>query len=247
MDWFVVKQGRLRYRGRLSREPYLAWLKTPEGAKALQAAAGTYRFGLFSTARARRRLWRALETAARTAAVRHAIDEEAAHFGITLAHVGYAPGLPRTHLALHRLVLVPRALVAARARTGVRMRLWHLSAFKAVDESVRAFFCEQLLVELDNAIDTAEPSAKRPVEAGEGWSCVGAERPYVWVDPLWAGEHWVGHVFMYEFPRSGLSRAQRRELDEAVAVLQKSVAMLSKLQRDTLVRLAADGLTTATA
>jgi hypothetical protein len=243
MSWFVVKQGRLKYRGRLSREPYLAWLKTPEGAKALDAAARKYRFRMFSAGRARRSLWQALDAAARATAVREAIEHEASRFGATLAQVSYAPGLPRTHVALHRLVLVPRALVAARARMGVRTRLWHLPAMAGVDESIRGFFCEQLLIELDSAVDIAGPSARRPVEAAEGWSCVGVDRPYVWVDPLWAGDHWVGHVFMYEFPRTSLSRAQRRGLDEAVADLQKSVALLSKLQRNALVRTAADGLT----
>jgi hypothetical protein len=247
MSWFVVKQGRLRYRGRLTRGPYLDWLKTPEGARALEAAARNYRFRPFSVARARGRLWRALDSAARTASVRKAIEQEAIHFGTALGQVSFAPALPRAHVALHRLVLVPRALVAARARMGVRMRLWNLPAFANVDESVRAFFCEQLLIALDSAIDDAAASAKRPVEAGEGWSCVGADRPYVWVDPLWAGDHWLGHVFMYEFPRDGLSRAQRRELDEAVSDLRKSVALLSKLQRNALVRTAADGLATATA
>jgi hypothetical protein len=245
MSWFVVKQGRPRYRGRLSREPYVAWLKTAEGAGSLEGAARKYRFRLFATGRARRRLWRGLETAARTAPVRAAIGEEANRFGTALGQVSFAPGLPRTHVALHRLVLVPRALVAARARTGVRMRLWNLPPLAHVDESVRAFFCEQLLIELDRAIELARPSAKRPVEAGEGWSCVGSDRSYVWLDPLWAGDHWVGHVFMYEFPRSGLSRAQRRALDEAVAGLQKSIALLSRVQRDGLMRTAADGLTPA--
>ena len=247
MSWFAARRGRLLYRGRLSRDSYLAWLSTGEGAARLHAVAAAYRFRAFAHARARRALWRPLAQAARLEPLRTAIQNEAAHFGVAMAEASYAPGLPRTHIALHRLVLVPRALAAARARTGVRLRLWHLPALAAVDESVRAFFCEQLLIEMDRALEAATPSAARPVPAAEGWSCVGADRPYVWVDPLWSGVHWAGHLFMYEFPRASLSRAQRHELDAAVSRLQQSIGSLSRLQRESLVRTAAGGLAPASA
>jgi hypothetical protein len=247
MSWFTVKRGRLAYRGRLSRDSYIAWLKTSDGAARLHASASAFRFRALAPARARRALWRPLELAARTEPLRTAIQKEAAHFGAAMAEASYAPGLPRTHIALHRLMLVPRALVAARARTGVRQRLWNLPALAAVDESVRAFFCEQLLIEMDRALEEAKPSAARAVAAAEGWSCVAADRPYIWVDPLWSGAHWAGHLFMYEFPRVALSRAQRKELDGAVAQLQQSIGSLSRLQREALVRTAVGGLTPASA
>jgi hypothetical protein len=242
MSWLVVNQGTLRFRGRLSREPFSAWVGTKEGADAVRSAAAGYRFRLMAAARARRGLWRSLEIAARSAPVRSALEEEALRFAATLAQVSYAPGLPRTTIALRRLVVVPRALVVARARMGVRERIWKLLAAAGVEESVRTFFCERLLIEADLAIEVARPSAKRPVVGADGWWCVGTDRPYVWVDPLWAGAHWVGHLFMYELPRAGLSRAERRDLDEAVAHLQTDLSSLSRLQRDALVRMAADGL-----
>ena len=128
---------------------------------------------------------------------------------------------------------------------GVRTRLWNLPGFAAVDESVKEFFCEQLLIDLDLALERAAPSASRPIAAADGWSCVGGHRPYVWVDPLWSGPSWSGHIFMFEFPRAGLTGAQRKELDAAVAHLQEGLTALSRLQRDAIVRRAADGLATA--
>jgi hypothetical protein len=245
MHWYFARKGRLAYRGRLTRGPLLAWLASEEGAKAVEAAARRYRYRLFAASRTRRRLWRELERASRHEDVRRALAEEADRFATVLGQASYAPALPRTQVALHRLVIVPRALVAARARIGVRTRLWNLPAFASVDESVKEFFCEQLLIELDLALERASPSASRPIAAADGWSCVGGHRPYVWVDPLWSGPSWSGHIFMFEFPRAGLSGAQRKELDAAVAHLQTGLTTLSRLQRDAIVRRAADGLAAA--
>ena len=244
MSWFVADRGQVKYR-RLTRQPFLDWLQTTDGAARLEAVRAAIRFRAFVKARARGRLWRPLEAAARTDALRTALDEEARRFGGALEDVCYAQALPRAHVALRRLVLVPRTLAVARARTGLRMRLWNLPALGEVDESVRAFFCEQLLIEMDRAVERARPSVRQPVIAGDGWSCVGTERRYVWVDPLFAGPHGAGHFFMYEFPRAGLSRGQRKELEAAVTRLQESIEYLSRIQRDALIRGAVDSLAPA--
>jgi hypothetical protein len=47
---------------------------------------------------------------------------------------------------------------------------------------------------------------------------------------------------MFEFPRAALTSAQRKELDAAVKHLQSGLTSLSRLQRDAIVRRAADGL-----
>jgi hypothetical protein len=242
MSWFDVKRGRLNYRGRVSRAPLTEWFSTKEGATRVAEAATSAGFRLFASARTRRALWKALDRAARSESVREALQVEADQFAKVLGQACYAPALPRMQVALHRLVIVPRALVAARARSGVRQRLWNLPPLETVDDAVRAFFCEQLLVQLDRAIERASPSASRPVQGADGWSCIGSDRPYVWVDPLWAGADWSGHLFMFEFPRTSLTGAQRKELDAAVRQLQQGLGGLSRLQRDAIVRRAADGL-----
>lgn len=242
MSWFTVKSGRLAYRGRVTRDPFAAWLATAEGAGRVQAAGAALRMGLFRTARARRRLWQSLERAARTSAVRTAVGQACEAFAGAMSHVCYAPGLPRTQVALHRLVLVPRVLVAGRARAAVRQPLWQVLPLAEVDDGVRAFFCEQLLIEMDRAIEAANPSPGRPVTATEGWACVGVARPFVWVDPIWSGPQWTGHLLLYEFPRTPLTRAQKKDLEAAMASLQEGIASFSRLQRDAIVRAAADGL-----
>jgi hypothetical protein len=45
-------------------------------------------------------------------------------------------------------------------------------------------------------------------------------------------------VFMYEFPRVGLSRRDRKTLESAIAEMSTSVSSLTKLQRNAMVRAA---------
>src|SRR6266568_4566863 len=68
---------------------------------------------------------------------------EASCYMDALASLCYADALPRAHVALHRLVLVPRAMVAGRAQAGVCERLSRLPALAGLDETLRRFFLDQ--------------------------------------------------------------------------------------------------------
>jgi len=237
LSWFRVADGRLAYRGRTTREPFAAWAETKEGTVAIGNLARQMRFRLFGRVRcARRRIWRDLDHVSRSEPLRSAIQAETDHFASAMTDLSYAEGLPRVQVALRRLVIVPRSLLAGLAREALRRRLWPL--LPDLDDLVRGFFCEQLLMEMDRAVDRARPSPSRPVHAGEEWSCVGVDTQYVWVDPLWSGPGWLGHVLMYEFPHDGLSRRERKALQRAIDDMQKSVKTLSRLQREAVVRMA---------
>ncbi len=242
MAWFRVASNRLRYRGRLSREPFSEWANTPEGADAIDARAKDTRLVIFPQSRARRRLWRELDVVARGEYVRKVIESEADHFASALVEASHAPGLPRRTVALHRLVIVPRSVVAARARTRLRKRLYQSEPLATVDPHVRDFFCDQLVRELDAAIGASRPSVARPVLTHDAWGCVGRDTEYRWVDPMFSGEGWGGHLLMFEFPRDGLSRKHRKEVEAAVHDLQESLSNISTLQRDAIIRIAVDGL-----
>lgn len=242
MAWFRVASNRLRYRGRLSKEPYAAWVRTSEGEAAIDARARQDRLYIFPRARARRRIWRDLERTARGDVLRAAIQTEADHFGRVVVEASHAPGLPRRTIALHRLIILPRTIVAARVRAGVRRRLFNSATLAALDARVRDFFCEQLVVELDSAVAEGRPSVFRPVQTNETWGCVGRDAECLWVDPMFSGPGWGGHLLMFEFPREGLSRKQRKEVDRAVHDLQTSLVHLSRIQRGAIVRMAVDGL-----
>jgi hypothetical protein len=237
VSWFRVRDGRLEYRGCITRDAYAAWTGSRVGLEAVARAARGTGFSLFGRSRsARRRIWRMLDTTSRTEPLASAMSAEAARYMEILATLAYADALPRAHIALHRLVLVPRAMTVGRAHAGVIARLGESPALGDLDEAVRAFFLDQMVVEMDTALRKAAPSPRRPVQAQDGWACVGDCAGVVWVDRVLAGPDGSGHVFMYEFPRAGLKRRDRKALETAIAQLAASVSSLSRPQRADLVR-----------
>jgi len=237
MRWFRVSNGRLEYRGRITREPFVRWTETKDGTAAIARVAAGIRFSLFGRPRAaRRRIWRALEDASRVESLVAAIRTEAARYMEVLASLSHSDSLPRVHIALHRLVLVPRAFIAGRARTALFERLGETPALAGLDESARIFFLEQLVKEMDAALQLGSPSPRRPIHAHDEWACVGVSKGLVWVDPLWAGADGTGHVFMCELPRTGLSRRDRKAVEAAIAGMAASVSSLSPRQRIAMVR-----------
>ena len=237
MRWFRVSRGRLEYRGRITREPFLRWTETKEGTAAIARVAAGIRFSLFGRSRAaRRRIWRALEDASRGESLAAAVKMEAARYMEVLASLSYSDTLPRVHIALHRLVLVPRALIAGRARAAVFARLGETPALAGLDDSARIFFLEQLVKEMDAALQIGSPSPRRPVHAHDEWGCVGVSKGLVWADPLWTGDDGTGHVFMCEFPRAGLSRRDRKAVEAAITGMAASVSSLSPRQRSAMLR-----------
>jgi hypothetical protein len=123
-----------------------------------------------------------------------------------------------------------------RAHAGVIERLGQAPALRDLDEAVRTFFLDQLVIEMDAALRKASPSPRRPVEAHDGWACVGDRTGVVWVDRILAGPGGSGHLFMYEFPHEPLRRRERKALETAIEQLTVSVSSLSRAERAALVR-----------
>jgi hypothetical protein len=247
MAWFRVASNRLRYRGRVSQEPYTTWAGTSEGAATIEARARQDRLYVLPLRRARRRIWRELERASRSEHLREAIQSETDHFTAAAVAASHAPGLPRRTIAFHRLVIVPRTLIGARARTALHRRLFTSETLATLDPHVRDFFCEQVIVEIDAAVAESRPSVVRPVLTQDTWGCVGYNNDYRWVDPMFSGPGWGGHLVMFEFPREGVSRKTRKDVERAADELQSSLANLSRIQRDGIMRVAVDGLPRLTA
>ena len=237
--WFTVKRGRLEYRGRVTRQPFAEWCATKEGVDAIARVAKEIRFSFVGRRRsATRRLWRALHAASRTEGFCAAIKAEPDHFLQAIADICYADALPRTHVALGRVVLTPRALAMGRARAGVFARLMTAPALADVDDAVRTFLLDHLVVEMDAALSQASPVPRRPVLAKDGWVCIGVRLGTVWAEPLWAGPYGSGHLFMYEMPRRKLTRREYKALDAAIDEIAGSVSTLSRTARDAMLRAA---------
>ena len=240
MSWFKISDGRVLYAGALSREPYAAWISTKAGSQAIDAVASGIGFRLFGRARAaRRRVWRELGDAVRSEDGRTALQAAADLYLSTMSTLAYASGLPRTTIGLRRLVLVPRALAAGRARPAITARLAECPAFAQRPLAERDFLFETALLQADAAIRGASPSVRRPIRAADGWTCIGADTRFAWVDQYWSGPGWSGHWFMYEHPKEPLSRSDRKAVERETTALHGSLATLSREHRQALVQLAA--------
>lgn len=236
MAWFKVSDGRVRFRGGITRRPFSEWAATPEGAAAVEVVARELRFALFGRTRsAKRRMWRELEDVVNTEQVKGILETTPDWYANAMTELAYAPSLPRVAIAMRRLVVIPRTMIAARGRSAINARLMISTAYGDLNESLRAFLCDRLVFEMDDAIRRAKPTVKRPVSAREAWACVALDEKFVWIDPLWSGTDWLGHVFMYEMPERA-SRKDRREIEAAIEQLQQSLPELSQVQRDGTVR-----------
>jgi hypothetical protein len=240
MAWFEVSDARLGYAGRIGRAPFAAWLGTAEGTKAIDAVASRLGFRLLGRQRAaRREVWRTLRRAAASGPLRSALDTAADAYMAAMIEIAYAAGLPRMQVALRRVVVVPRVMIADRARTRVSRHVLRSPGMPDVDEAIRAFFLDELILQMDEGIRRARPSPSRPIGAPEQWTCVGVETTYPWVDPYWSGPNWFGHVFLYEWPPAGLARRDRKSLEGAIVELQSAINALPRQRRHELVRAAA--------
>lgn len=240
MSWFAVKRGRLEYRGRITRPPFTRWCTSSAGRKAIARVAAGIHFSLLGRSRsAQRRLWRDLDAASRTPAFAAMLGAEPDRYLKILSDACYADALPRAHVALRRLVLAPRALIDGRAKADALARLGRAPALAGLDDDVRTFLLNQIVIEMDAALRGASPSPKRPVHGRDGWVCVGVRLGTVWLDPLWAGPDGTGHVFMYELPRQGLSRRDGKAIEAAMDQMSRDAASLPRLARDAVFRSAA--------
>lgn len=240
MSWFRVSGERFRYRGRITRDPFVAWTQTVDGTAAVASVASTMRLPICTYARARHRMWKSLDRAARSTSLKSVLQTEADRYMDVMASLSYAGSLPRAHVALRRLVVVPRTMILGRARPALYDRLRLANGLSGVDDLVRLFFYERLLTEMNRAFEQSNPSPQSPVRTHDEWACVGLDTKFVWVDPLWSGEEWTGHVFMYELPPMGLSRRDRKELEVAIEKTREQLKTLSRVQREGVVRSAVE-------
>ncbi len=239
MGWFKVNDGRVLCNGQISRDPFTAWIATPEGSAAIAAVAGGMGFRLLGKARAaRNQIWRGLLSALRSADGRVGLQASADLYGRALASLAYAQALPRTSVALQRLVLVPRAMVADRARAAISAQLGQYATFAERPAPEREFLISTVMAQIDEAIRRAKPTSRHPVRGHDEWVVIGADTNFQWVDRYWSGNGWTGHWFLYELPRNGVSRADRGAIERAVETMRASVHNLSRERRQALVRLA---------
>ena len=236
-EWVRCSRGRLIYT-RITRASFIAWADTPRGRATVAAVARQIRFGVFGKERAaRRRLWRGLASATRDAQVVALIQAEVAAYLGRLSQFAYADGLPCSGVNLHRLVVVPRVLLNGAAYRSVQASAGAHPAVASLEggESLREFFVLRLIREIHTAIAGAEPSPKQPLTAGDGWISVGLNTAFVWRVPFNAPT-WAGHHYVLELTRDPITRAMRKAVAERIRAFEASLASLSRLERNEILR-----------
>ncbi|MGE5242926.1 MAG: hypothetical protein ACM3SQ_01680 [Betaproteobacteria bacterium] len=231
--------GRLTYSGRFTRARFLAWLETPPGRAAVGAIAAHVRFTLVGRMRvARRRLWRELAAAARDGGVMAAVQRELDAYPARLGDLAFGDGLPRVVIDLRRLVVVPSVMINAAAYRGIERALRAQRAIAALEggDRLRSFFFVTLVDEIEAAVAHAQPSPGKPLAAGDGWASVGLNRTFVWRAALLDGPEWPGHHYVLELTREPVTRAVRKRVGGHIRDFETSLASLSRLDRNEILR-----------
>jgi hypothetical protein len=237
--WVRYSRQRFVYDGRISRAPYTRWIQTEQGRAVVRDRAGTVRFAIFGRQRAaRRRLWRALTTAAKDESVVEIVQREAQQYLKHLGDLAYSDGLPRDTVMLRRLVAVPTVLLNGNAYGALDTRLAAHHAFSGLEggDALRQFFILTLVDDLEACAVCAGPSIKSPVPAGRGWVIVGRNPSFDWKLPVLNEPAWAGHHYVLEMTREPLTRAVRKAVTMSMTAMEKALPALARLERNDILR-----------
>ena len=236
--WVRYRRGRVLYTGAISRRPFMAWLDTPGGRAVVDDAVSRLRLAFLARSRALRRVWRQLAAAAREPRVVVAIQSEMDAYLGRVREFAYSAGLPRLKVDLHRIVVVPRVLINGAAYGAIAKRLRAEREFMALEggDALRDFFVTTLVGDLDAAITATLPSPKHPLVVGRDWMSIGLDNAFVWRLPLLAEPPWDGHHYVLELTRDPVTRGLRKKAARGIEQMKESLAMLSRLERNEILR-----------
>ena len=237
-DLVRLRRSQVQYTGRVDRAAFLAWCDSEAARAPLGSIAEQIRFAPFGRVRAaRRRLWNDVTIAARSETVVHACHAEADDYLPRLDILVHAHDLPRIHVALHRLIAVPRLLANAPTDRRLDLTLGTEPAFATANgrTAVREWFISEVIGSVEWAVQQARPSLKTPLRAGDEWVVVGVDDRFEW-RPAISGINWTGHYYLFERTLQPTTRAVLKAAAAAMASLDSSLSSLSRLQRDEILR-----------
>lgn len=228
----------MTFTGRVPHAPFAVWTDSAEGRPVLEQVQSGVGFSLLGRKRAARRLvWRRLNEAARNETVAAAMQREVDAYLTRLGRLVYAHDLPRGNVGLRRLVVVPRSFVNAVAYRRIVAAIDGQLTLAEADrhESLLDWFVLLTINRIEAAIVGARPSPRQPLPAGKDWLTVGINERFEWGIPL-QGSAWLGHYYVLELTSEPLTRAIRRQIEEAIANLENSLPSLSRVHRNGILR-----------
>ena len=230
--------GRLEYTGRIARDPFAVWAESPEGLSAIDRVAAHVGFAFFGkTYSAQQQIWRQLTRTARTESVAAAVQREVDAALDRLDTFVFADALPGCTVDLRRLIVVPRLFVNGEAYRYIQHAFELQPAVRGLKggEALRRWFVTTVVDSFTAAVLAMRPSPRHPLPVGDEWTIVGIDEEFEWHVPF-NGPAWPGHYFLLEMTRRPFTRAVRKQTDEAVAQLQKTLPGLSRADRAEILR-----------
>ena len=231
-------RGRVRFTGRIDRAAFAAWCHSLDGQSVLEPIISTMRFSLFGKRRAaQRRVWLEMTGAAQSGAVAAALQQQVDSYFSRLSTLVYARDLPVLGVNLRRLVAVPRLFANTVTDRQVDAALKMQPAFATANgrASLRHWFGIMLINGIETAALNARPTPKQPLPAGSDWIIVGVNDSFEWRVPL-QGPAWPGHYYLLELTHTPITRAVRKAAGKAIAEMEASLASLSRVDRNEILR-----------
>jgi len=231
-------RGRVRYTGRIDRGAFATWCESPDGQSLLAPLVSTARFSLFGRRRAvRRRVWLDLTGTTQSDAVVAALQQQVDSYFSRLGTLVYARDLPMSGVKLHRLVAVPRLFANTVTDRQVDAALKMQPAFATANgrASLRQWFGHALISDIEAAVLTAHPTPKQGLPAGREWILVGVNDSFEWRIPL-QGPAWPGHYYLLELTHTPITRSVRKIAEKTIEEMEASLAGLSRVDRNEILR-----------
>jgi hypothetical protein len=231
-------RGRVRYTGRVDRAAFASWCQSFDGQSVLKPIISAMGFSLFGKQRAaQRRVWMELKATAQSETVVAAMQQQVDSYFSRLSTLVYARDLPVRGVNLRRLVAVPRLFANTVTDRQVDAALKVMPALATANgrSSLRHWFDIMLIDGIERAAHSARPTPKRPLPAGRDWIIVGVNDTFEWRIPL-QGPAWPGHYYLLELTHKPITRAVRKAAGNAIAEMEATLASLSRVDRNEILR-----------
>ena len=111
---------------------------------------------------ARRDMWNLLSRAASTEPLRASLHAAAGEYTRSICELLLRRGTSRTQVGNRRVVVVPRVMIAGRARTAVTPMVGKSISLSQIDDALLAFFLDEVIVQLDHAVQRAVRRPRAP-------------------------------------------------------------------------------------